>query len=333
MMMGMMGPVFSENGAQNHFFVGPPSSGSGGPSKMPLEPSPSNDNVLHDYYFDSKPVSENLDMKECVEYIQERRKELDDQYLLALIKSNNEIGLFTMSYALSQLNTKIRNADRKEKERLGARKKAGGRLKMSYLPWVAWPALIGTLAAQILLPSVLVWNVTEMSVRALQDEASGWSALQGICVFTHQTEVPQHRIIMASLAVVFMARIAVMGYLKWINMLSAHDDDDDALDERNMNNLLRMCYTETKFELPSGHQVKLCQRIFWFLWIDFCMDAFYEPCVYVLNLWLVFLTADPIDMVSTVCVFFLLASSVHAIPRARSGILQACRQRFVYKSR
>jgi preprotein translocase subunit SecG len=317
MIMGVTGPVFSENGTQNHMLVMPQSSGPGGSSRM-SSPPPENEEVLKDYYVERKPAAETQDIREIVKYVNRRMKEEDDEYLLGWIKSNQEIGIFTLAYSLTQLNGRIKAVHNNQPKRFiaGAGDRlAGDRFNMTYLPWVVWPALLATLAVQLFLPFLLTVTVHLVFQSSLQDDASALSSLSGICVFKEQTEKFQDRAIMACVAVIFMARCAVMAYVKRVNVLSKSDADDAS--HENMNNLLRMCYKESPFEVPSGRQLKLSKGIFWFMWIDFVMDSFYEPIVYLLNLWLVFLTSKPIEMVSTVCVCVLVASIVHAMPRVR----------------
>ena len=199
-----------------------------------------------------KPNEQTLSLQEITAYIRARRDELDSQEITAFIKEHPDIGLATMSRGLF---THKQSKDRHTPlfDRCG---------------WIVILCMQATILAQLLIPgSIFVSSIGDY-LGALEEQDGGhWFCPQ------EKSERPQERIIMLMIALIYVARLTLLAIKKGNDLLG------DSKGKRRP-------YLDTQ----SGRKLFLHTDLQAFMLFDQWMDVVYEPAVYCINLFLVFIT-------------------------------------------
>jgi hypothetical protein len=200
-----------------------------------------------------KPTEHTLSLQEITAYIRARREELDSQEITSFIKDHPDIGLATMSRGIF---THKQSKDRHTPlfDRCG---------------WIVILCMQATILAQLLIPgSIFVSSIGDY-LEALQQTQDGGS---WFCPNV-KSERPQERIIMLMIALIYVARLTLLAIKKGNDLLG------DSKGKRRP-------YVNTQ----SGRNLFLHTDLQAFMLFDQWMDVVYEPAVYCINLFLVFIT-------------------------------------------
>lgn len=199
-----------------------------------------------------KPTSGALSLEEISNYIRARREELDATDITLFIKDHPDIGLATMSRGIW---THKQSKDRHTPlfDRCG---------------WIVILCMQATILAQLLIPGAIFVAYIVDYLKALGEEGEeNW-----FCP-NKKSERAQERIIMLMISLIYVARLTLLAIKKGNDLLG------DSKGKRRP-------YLDTQ----SGRQLFLHSDLQMYMLFDQFMDVVYEPAVYCINLFLVFIT-------------------------------------------